>query len=244
MTLLEQELTALGAGLFPETPDLARDVLSRLDAGPAPRRSRLRLRVVVALGAVALVAVAAVLAVPPARSTVLRWFGIGGVTVQVVDRLPAVPAGGVLQVGVEVPLADARRRVPFHVFTFPPGMTAGPETVHVGRFAVDEVTFVYGDLRRPTVLLTEASGALDVRFAGKLLAPGTRLERLEVGGRPALWIEGAPHGFFFVGPGGAVVPGSLRLARNALIWQRDGVVLRLEGQLTKAQALRLAESVR
>jgi len=40
------------------------------------------------------------------------------------------------------------------------------------------------------------------------------------------------------------VTGSLRLARNTLIWQRDGVVLRLEGQITRAQALRLASRLR
>jgi len=244
MTPLEHELSVLAAGLFPETPELAPGVLARLDAAPAPRRRTPWVRAAIALAAVALVAILAVLAVPPARSTVLHWFGIGGVTVQRVERLPAVPAGGVVQVGVEVPLAEAQGRVPFRILRLPEGSVAGPESIRVGRFAVEEVTFVYGSPRRPRLLLTEADGSLDVRFAGKLAGAGTRIERLTVGGRPALWIEGAPHQFFFVGPGGSVVPGTLRLARNTLIWQRDGVVLRLEGQLTKAEALRLAASVR
>jgi hypothetical protein len=56
--------------------------------------------------------------------------------------------------------------------------------------------------------------------------------------------DGAPHAFFFVGPSGAIVTGSLRLARNTLVWQRGDVVLRIEGQLTRAQALELASRLR
>jgi ABC-type transporter Mla MlaB component len=40
------------------------------------------------------------------------------------------------------------------------------------------------------------------------------------------------------------VEGTLRLARNTLIWQRGSVMLRLEGELTRAEALRIARSVR
>src|SRR5262249_28586976 len=94
------------------------------------------------------------------------------------------------------------------------------------------------------LLLTEARGDLDVRFGGKLAGPGTRIEQLRVEGRPALWIEGAPHAFYFVGPDRQIVQGTLRLARNTLIWQHGALVLRREGALTRAQALAIASSMR
>jgi hypothetical protein len=244
VTRLEQELAGLAPAVFPETPELSAAVLARLSEAPAPSRWAPRRRVVVAVAIAVAVAIGAVLAVPPARSTVLRWFGIGGVTVQVVDRLPSVPVGGVLQIGVRVPLADAQQRVPFHIHRFQHSAIRAREGVYVGHFAVDEVTLLYGNPRSPNLLLTEASGRLNVQFAGKLAGPGTRIEQLSVDGRPALWIEAAPHAFFFVGPKGVTVMGTLRLARNTLIWQRDGVVLRLEGQITRAQALRLASQLR
>ena len=244
MTLLEQELAELAPAVFPETPALSAAVLSRLNEAPAPRgRAWRRRHVVVAVAVVVVVAIGAVLAVPPARSTVLRWFGIGGVTVQVVDRLPSVPTG-VLQIGVQIRLADAQQRVPFRILRLQRNAIEAREIAYVGHFAVDEVTLLYGDPQRPKLLLTEASGRLNVQFAGKLAGPGTRIEQLTVDGRPALWIEGAPHAFFFVGANGVTVTGSLRLARNTLIWQRDGLVLRLEGQITRAQALRLASRLR
>jgi hypothetical protein len=37
---------------------------------------------------------------------------------------------------------------------------------------------------------------------------------------------------------------SARLARDVLIWERDGVAFRLEGDLGKDEAVELAESVR
>jgi hypothetical protein len=244
VTSLEQELTALGTEIFPKTPDLSTAVLAQLDVAPAARRWHgRRVRIAVAIALVLVVAVGAVLAVPDARSTVLRWFGIGGVTVQVVDRLPAIPAvplDSAAQIGEHVSLDEAQQQMPFHILRLPSDAAAGPESVYLGHFGVDEVTLLYGDTRRPRLLLTEAPGFVNVQFAGKLAAKGTRIEEIVVGGRKAIWIEGAPHAFFFIAPNGGTVTGSLRLARNTLIWQRDGAVLRLEGQITRAQALRLA----
>ena len=62
-------------------------------------------------------------------------------------------------------------------------------------------------------------------------------------GRPALWIEKAPHEFVFVTPSGQVMSAPLRLDKNTLLWQHDGLLLRLEGDVTLAQALRVAASL-
>jgi hypothetical protein len=244
MTPLELELTALGVETFPETPPIAEAVRRRIEAEPVPRR-RLRRRRVLALALVVVAAgLGAALSVPQARSSILHWFGIGGVTVERVDRLPEIPTGSGPDVGVRTTLAEARQQVAFPIVVPTEGGYDRPDAVYVGRFAVQEVTLLYGRPGRIRLLLTEARGDLDVRFAGKLAARATRIEQLRVEGSPALWIEGAPHAFFFVGPNRQIVEGTLRLARNTLIWQRGRVLLRIEGELTRAEALEIADSVR
>src|SRR5207248_389427 len=82
MTELERALVALGGELeFPPTPDLVGAVRGRLQ-----RRSWLRpLVFAVALGALA---IGVAMAVPPARSAILKFFHVGSATVERVETLP------------------------------------------------------------------------------------------------------------------------------------------------------------
>jgi anti-sigma factor RsiW len=48
--------------------------------------------------------------------------------------------------------------------------------------------------------------------------------------------------FYETGSGGADLPG--RLARNTLVWSRGPVTLRVEGDLSREEAERIARSVR
>jgi hypothetical protein len=65
-----------------------------------------------------------------------------------------------------------------------------------------------------------------------------------VNGGRGFWLEGAPHQFFYRDPDGSVRPDTLRLAGNTLLWEQGGVTLRLEADLTRDQALRLASTFR
>ena len=243
MSMLEQELTALAVHAFPETPDIAASVRARLEAERQPRRRR-RPRKALALGlAVLAVAIGAAFAVPQARSAILRWFGFSGVEVQFVDRLPPVVAGGAPPIGVPVSLDEARARVSFRVL-IPAGDLGPPDAVYVGHFTVDEVTLLYGRPTRVRLLLTEVDGRLSVPVARKLIQGTTHVNQLSIGGRPALWIEGAPHEFLFVTPNGLVATAPLRLDKNTLLWQQGDLLLRLEGDLSLPQALRVAHSLR
>ena len=243
MTPLELELTAIGTAAFPATPAVAEAVGRRIEAEPPARRLMPRRALALAL-AIVVVGLAAAFSVPQARSSILDWLGFGGVTVERVDRLPEIPAGAGPDVGVRMTLADARRRVAFPIVVPSADGYDRPDAAYVGRFAVQEVTLLYGRPGHIRLLLTEARGDLDVRFAGKMAASGTRIEQLRLDGSPALWIEGAPHAFFFLDPKRQVVEGTLRLARNTLLWQHGTLLLRLEGDLTRAQALEIARSVR
>src|SRR6478735_4882296 len=83
MSELEQKLTALGAEIdWPETPSFS----LRVEAAPAGG-SRWR-RPLVAAIALVVVAIGIAFAVPPARSAILDFFHLGGVTVERVSTLP------------------------------------------------------------------------------------------------------------------------------------------------------------
>src|SRR5262245_1775206 len=103
MAELEQ-LRALAAELeWPEAPDFA----ARLEL--VPRRARRRRRALVVALAAALLAVAVAMAVPPARSAILRLFHIGGVTGGPVSTLPPAEERPLASgLGVPVTAAEAR----------------------------------------------------------------------------------------------------------------------------------------
>jgi hypothetical protein len=94
------------------------------------------------------------------------------------------------------------------------------------------------------LLVTEFRGDIDPEYLGKIAGPATRIERLRVRGEPAVWIEGAPHVFFYRPPGGGFEERPLRLAANVLLVERGALLVRMEGSLGKDEALRIAESLR
>ena len=94
--------------------------------------------------------------------------------------------------------------------------------------------------RRRAVLLVEIQGS-ELGIAKKTIQKETLVEPAPVNGGDGLWIRG-PHVVAFIeGPGGnsAVT----RQSGSALVWQRGSITLRLEGNLTRAQALRLARTI-
>src|SRR5919202_5784051 len=99
MPELERELRALAAQIaYPLTPDLAAAVRQRVQAQPRRRAWARPLAVAIAVAAVA---IGAAFAVPPARTAILRFFGIGAVRIHFVDRLPEVRPGP-LDLGAEI----------------------------------------------------------------------------------------------------------------------------------------------
>src|SRR5213078_271839 len=80
----EHELRGLAAHVdFPAERDLAPAVRARL----SPHSPRRRRALVLVLAA-ALLAIAVAFAVPPARSGILRFLHLEGVTIEYVDKLP------------------------------------------------------------------------------------------------------------------------------------------------------------
>jgi hypothetical protein len=239
MTELELQLTQLGRALdLPEPPDVAPGVLRRI---AAPSRTPFWRRRALLIGvAAAIVGVGAVLAVPPARSAILDFFGIGSAEIRIVDELPEVESGP-LDLGNRTTLEAVRKQVPG--LLEPRGDEVGkPDEVYVVDYRPGTpVTFLWGDPEQPRLLLTQVRGRFHFE---KLVMGGSSVVVTDVNGADAAWIEGEPHVVFVQTEdgGGTDLPG--RLARNTLVWSRGPVTLRLEGDLSREQAERIARTVR
>ena len=124
MADLNQQLQELSELVeFPATPNLAPAVRARISEAPRERRAAWwPARVVIAL-AVMLVVIGAAFAVPQARSEILEWLGIGGVTVTRVDATPDSELRGPLRLGPEVTLTEATEGAAFDILV--PGPPLG-----------------------------------------------------------------------------------------------------------------------
>ena len=253
MPELERELRALGATLeFPPTPDLATSVRRRL-AAEAPARGPFSFRrgLVVAF-AVLLVTVGAVMAVPQARTAVLEFLGLRGVTIErvptsptVTEAAPELPAVEDLFLGEPVTLVEAGRRVGFPLVP-PPAELGEPDAVYLSAgVSGGQVAFVYLDREDEVRLLfTQFRAGLDEGFIYKTVGPETEVDFVSVEGERGWWLEGEPHEFVYIDPETSEPrPATLRLATNTLLWQRGEVTLRIEGDVSRAEAVRIAESV-
>jgi hypothetical protein len=245
MSELEQVLVDLGRHIeFPPTPDLAPGVRTRLASGPAPAFALFRRRALVLALAVLALALAAVLAVPQTRAAILEFFHLRGVTIERVGELPTVPeqqTGPGLVLGKKVSLEEAREAVKFELVV--PAALGEPDEVYVQTSFPPGgmVSLVYGSREHPRALFTEFRATVrEVIF--KKVAVETTIERVEVDGEVGFWI-GAGHLFSYFDANGAYQQEPIRLAGKTLVWERGALTLRLEGELSKVEAMRIARSV-
>ncbi len=231
MNELERRLQELGGEIaYPATPrfDLG------FDRRPA-RASRLR---PLALGfAVLLAVLAGVLALSPgARSAFLEIFHIRGATVERVETLPDVRAQR-LDFGERVGRDEAERRVGFELLD----LGDEPDAIFVRPDGLASV--VYGDPAQPRLVLSQARGAIYEGFIKKTGGRGTTVLNVMVDGEPGLFVDGDEHFVMFRDENGAISDEQTYLAGTVLLWNRGDLLLRLEGDLTRDEALELAGSV-
>ena len=188
---------------------------------------------------VALVAGGGVLAAPGVGSGLLERLGLRNASVTQVQRLPPAAIGGPLDLGQRYTLADARRIAGFALLR--PAALGAPREVYVDDGVV---TFAYRARSGKPILFTQVPGSAG-RYVQKFVTESTR--RVRIGGRPGLLLRG-PHVVFFDdrGDSGGEDPGmqEARLAKNTLMWERDGLLLRLEAEQPARELVRLARSVR
>jgi hypothetical protein len=264
---LERALADLGASLeFPPTPALATAVTARAEAGPTRSPARRRRwpglvgwrRLAMAGLAVVLLAAAVLVASPGTREAVARRLGLRGVGVRIGGPPPptvTTTPGTRLDLGLgeRATLAEARRRVGFPVLVPSAAGFARPDAVFVDEAVPGggRVDLVYrartglpaSPFTDAGLLITEFRGQPTPEFLKKVTVMGV-VQEVTVGGQPGYWFSGEPHFFTYQDARGNLREEQTRLAGNTLIWQRGDLTLRLEGELSKEEALRIAESMR
>jgi len=250
---LEQLLADLGGDLeWPATPNLAPAIRRRILARPW-FESRWAIA-----AAVAILALAALFVYPPTREAIAHWFNLRTRITQVTvlptpTPLPPGPIGQRLGLGDSSTLPAARATVHWQVLL--PSSLGNPDEVYVGLPPVGpaggDVTLVYAarpgiPASSPTgaaVLVTEVQGNLTSDSFGKTLGDGATIDQVTVAGHPGYWIAGTPHVFYFIDAAGKVRYETLRLATNTILIDEGGTIVRIEGDLTKSQALSIAASL-
>jgi hypothetical protein len=266
MPELERMLAGVGEEIaWPDTPDLARSVIVRLEAEDVaaertqrPRFARrfglgagLRRSLVLAALALLILAGGVYAAVPGVRDAVRDFLGLEGATV---ERRPTLPTPGPerpLDLGGRTTLAAAADRVDFTPLV--PDALGQPDGVYLRQgLPGGELSLAYrarpGLPRAGTTelgaLLSEFRGDLSPEYLGKVVGPATSTERLTIDGDRAIWIEGAPHFLIYRDENGRVIESTMRLAQNALLLEHGNLLIRLEGAFGRDRAVAIARSLR
>lgn len=260
---LEATLADLGDRLaYPRPTRLADAVRARLREPRAGRwwdalRSP-RYAFVPAVATLAVLALAVVVALPGARAAASEFLHLRGIDI---FRAPAIETPVATAVpratfaGALTTLDEARRRADFTVRAPTDPRLGTPDEVYRGLSTTgthDVVTLVYSSRAGVPVsreagvsaLIVEFRGRIDETLFAKVAGAGTRIEDVTVNGGKGFWIEGEPHLFFYRDEAGNIWNETLRLAGNTLLWEQDGVTFRLEAQVTREDALRIAASFR
>ena len=212
-------------------------------------------RVAVAALALLVLVTGIVVATPSAREAVARRLGLRGVQIHLGGQTPSSTtlrpgAGANLDLGRHVTLEQARAAVGFPLLVpTEPGFER-PDAVYLssdlpgGR--VDLVYLPRAGLRASPftnvgLLITEFEAT---PFVEKIAKTATRVEAVTVGREQGYWLSGEPHSFAYQDRNGNFREETSRLAGSTLLWTHGTLTLRLEGQLSEQQAVRIAESMR
>jgi hypothetical protein len=147
--------------------------------------------------------------------------------------------------GERISLREAQTRVVAGELFLP--KLGKPDEVYAGKPPnEDGVTLVYGTRSGLPPLgdtgiglvLTELPGEVESVYFPGGERPEAGLERVQVGGEPGYWV-----------PAGRGVPSPIdrtkeRLRGSVLLWERGELALRLEADIPKQEAIRIAESAR
>jgi hypothetical protein len=254
MSELERQLRALGTAVeLPPVPPLAASVATRLETERRRRpavawRPLSRRTALLAAALVLLLAGTVVAAVPGARDAVLEFVGLRG---GAVERVRTLPAGTEARPGLGLGRSFTSVEAAAPVLAFEPLLPAGDEpdgvfVAHPPPGGQLSLTYPPGPgLPRSRytgvgLLVNEVRGDFAPGFYGKMAPRGVRIERLEIAGRPAIWVEGLHRFQYFDRDHGYFRIERARLAANTLLYQHGRVLVRIEGELSLEEATAVA----
>jgi len=242
---LERDITLLsGAIAFPETPSLAARVRSRIELERRRRApaSTWQLAVTaIAATAVALAFVAGV--VSPARDAVADLF----------DRInifetAEVPSELTREIsGTQVSLDEAQARLDLTLLLPGDAATVEPDRALLQDFhSVKAAVLFYRHSDGTPYALFETNAPIGkgLPIAGKGVLSSSQAHSVRGLGDEAYWLTGLRIVQYY-DSSGAVIRDSVRATQaNTLLWSANGRVFRIEGNLTREQALAVAKSLR
>jgi hypothetical protein len=248
MPELENQLTAVAASIeWPRTPQLRIVRTNRLFEETSPRIVPANRRYLLAAAAALLIAI----------TLAFTWLTLHTTIYRVPNPPTPTPhspgaLGSNLGLGTPTTLAGAQGKVSWKIAV--PSSLGRPDAVYL-KLPPDgpsqgEVSLVYAQApgiatsaqTGVAVLVTEARGSVNESLFGKILGPDTRFEQVTVNGHPGYWISGHPHDFAFTDANGDFYMEQMRLATNTLLFDDNGSVIRIEGDMTKVQALQIASA--
>jgi hypothetical protein len=261
---LERELRELGSLIdYPPTPNVARAARNVLDEAANEQSRRLRRAFPTLRWAAVAAAFVLVVAVPTLspglRATVSDWFGAEdfqstGVDAGSPERQSeaGAPAAGVSEsatspaqtlqfAGERISVREAQARMDGALLLPRMPKLGKPDEVYAaGTSRKKDVMLVYRSGLPPlggtgiSLVLTEIPGDVEPAYLRGKTTVGSELERVSVGEGSGYWSSGGR------------LPSAMdpRLPGPVLLWEQGGVALRLEADVQKEQAIRIAESVR
>ncbi|MDP8959791.1 MAG: DUF4367 domain-containing protein [Actinomycetota bacterium] len=93
------------------------------------------------------------------------------------------------------------------------------------------------------LMVSQFRGGVEEGLFEKVLGEEVSVELVTVRGRRGFWVEGA-HSILYVRPDGQVQEETVRLAAEVLVWEEEGVTIRVESALPLEEVLSIAESMR
>jgi hypothetical protein len=254
---LERELRELGSLIdYPPTPNVARAARNVLDEAANEQSRRLRRAFPTMRWAAVAAAFVLVVAVPTLspglRATVSDWFvaedfqstGVdagsperqseAGAPAAGVSESATTPAQAPQFSGERISVREAQARMDGTLILPRTPELGKPEEIYaVGTASKEGVMLVYKYGLPPLgdtgihLVLTEVPGDLEPAYLTGRTTAGSKFDRVSVDGNPGYWRSAGN-----------------RLPGQTLLWEQGGVALRLEANVKKEQAIRIAESAR
>ena len=254
---LERELRELGSLIdYPPTPNVARAARNVLDEAANEQSRRLRRAFPTMRWAAVAAAFVLVVAVPTLspglRATVSDWFGAedfqstgvdagsperqseAGAPAAGVSKSATTPAQAPQFSGERISVREAQARMDGTLILPRTPELGKPEEIYtVGTASKEGVMLVYKHGLPPLgdtgihLVLTEVPGDLEPAYLTGRTTAGSKFDRVSVDGNPGYWRSAGN-----------------RLPGQTLLWEQGGVALRLEANVKKEQAIRIAESAR
>lgn len=236
--LLEADLVRLGQAIaFPPAPALSRTVAQRLVARPlrAERASRWQLAGVAMAAAIVIAALFAG-TVSPARDAVADL--LDRINIFQTAESPAGLPTDITGKSVTVEQAEMRLGFPILLPAYPEKLE--PEQVLFQEFGrVKAVALFFRPSEAAPFVLFETNG-----FVGKGLPVGGSAQAVnDLGDGDAFWLEGLRIVQYYDQQGNVIEESRRATDVNTLLWQQGGLVFRIEGDLSRDEAVRIAKSL-